>query len=104
MSYSVSYAFAAPTGTTLKWSLSAAGTLHLTLRNLTTGFTEQRTSGLWEWVASTIPDSYRGVVIIHSGTDITNLAGLTSSNTHAILSVNPEEIENIATLVARIGA
>lgn len=91
--YAASYAFSAPTGTTLKWSLSAAGTLHATLRNQTTGFTEQGTSGLWEWVVSTIPDGYRGVVVIHSGADLTALGDLTTSNAHAILSVNPGEIE-----------
>jgi hypothetical protein len=92
--YPASYAFSAPSGSTLKWSLVAAGVLQ-TLKNQTTGFYEGGTSGLWEWVASTIPAGFRGVVYIHSGTDLAGpgTVGLTASNTYAILSVNPGEIE-----------
>lgn len=101
MAYTASYAFAATSGLTLKWSLVAAGTLHATLRNQTTGFTEIGTSGLWEWLASTIPDGYRGVVVIHTNT-ATALADFTAANTYSVLSVNPGEIEKTETIPASV--
>lgn len=94
MAYSASYSFSATSGLTLKWSLVSAGTLHATLRNQTTGFYESGTSGFYEWVASTIPDDFRGVVVFHTNT-ASALSDLVKATTYAQGSVNPGEIERV---------
>jgi hypothetical protein len=79
------------TGLTLLASfVNTSGTLHASLRNLSC--TETGTSGMYRFVSSSIDDGYRGQVYFHTGS-ITALSDLTTSNTYAVASINPQEVE-----------
>lgn len=93
MAYTASYALDLGTvGLTLKWALTSAGTIHATLRDQTSTFYADAAGG-YECVATTIPDSFRGMIVFYTGTigAGTDFSGVV---VYSYGSINAEEFEN----------
>lgn len=69
-----------------------SGTIHATLRDISTGFIEIG-GGIYQWSSSSIPDGYRGVVVFYTGTlaSATDFTGVTLKTASP---VSPQETEN----------
>lgn len=91
------------TGLTLYASLiDTAGTIHATLRDIATGFTELG-DGRYQWYSASIPDNYRGMAVFHTtavgaGTDFSGV------EIRAIQAINPEQHENVDVALSTIKA
>ncbi len=84
------------TGLTLKVALmDTTGTIHATIRDISTGFVEIG-SGLYSWVYASMPDDYRGCAVFYTGT-----LGVASTFSGVTLktatSVTPEEFGGLLT-------
>lgn len=93
MAYTASFSLdIGATGLTLKWALTAAGTIHATLRDQTATFYADAAGG-YECLVTTLPDSYRGRIIFYTGTigAASDFVGVTVKSS---ASINPSELEN----------
>lgn len=99
MAYSLSYSIDIGTaGLTFKAALVHQATIHATFRDVTTTFYDDG-QGQYEFFTAAIPSGYRGNIVFYVGTVgvATDFSGVTIKATG---SVNPEEAEDIALILA----
>ena len=105
MPYETTFALALGTGQTgLEATLRAAlidddGTIHATIRDISTGFTEIGV-GNYHWNYTAFPVGYRGSAVFYVGT-VGAGSDFTGVTVKSISAINPEEFQDIWTLTPR---
>lgn len=78
--------------------MDTTGTVHATLRDISTGFVEVG-SGIYSWVYDSVPDGYRGAVVYYIGTlgVAANFVGVTLKTASPVDGLSTLSVADIPT-------